>query len=85
MQIAWQMQVQLLKNSTGIGAVGFATSAMETPPANLDYIGIIATMTSLSRYKDIKIRQLEQWKVNCMDIGLSHLQTFTLLLYNQKF
>jgi len=52
----------IIKNSTGIGAVGFATSAMETPPANLDYIGIIATndfFVQIQGYQNTSVRAME--------------------------
>jgi hypothetical protein len=33
----------IIRNETGVGAVAFQTLGLETPPATLDYIGIIAT------------------------------------------
>ena len=33
----------IIRNETGVGAVSFQTLGLETPPATLEYIGIIAT------------------------------------------
>lgn len=33
----------IIRNATGVGACAFQTLGLETPPATLDYIGIIAT------------------------------------------